>query len=55
MVRWREVLSLLIEKGYSGYLSYEAPNPEHWSRPAQAVAREGLEAMRAVLAGIAPQ
>lgn len=39
----------------SGYLSYEAPNPEQWSRPAQAVAREGVEATRAVLAAIEPR
>ena len=55
VVRWREVLGLLIEKGYSGYLSYEAPNPDHWSRPAAAVAREGVKATRALLAGLGPQ
>ncbi|MBI3041654.1 MAG: sugar phosphate isomerase/epimerase [Betaproteobacteria bacterium] len=52
VVRWREVLSLLKEKGYPGYLSYEAPNPEHWSRPAVEVAREGAEATRALLAQV---
>ena len=31
-VRWREVLGLLAEKGYTGYLSYEAPNPDLWAR-----------------------
>jgi 2-keto-myo-inositol isomerase len=52
IVRWREVLTLLQEKNYAGYLSYEAPNPAHWSRPALEVAREGVDATRAVLAGI---
>lgn len=49
IVRWREVFQLLLEKGYSGYLSYEAPNPEHWSRPPEEVAREGASATRALL------
>jgi 2-keto-myo-inositol isomerase len=52
IVRWREVFELLIEKGYSGYLSYEAPNPEHWSRPPAEVAREGVNASRALLAAV---
>lgn len=50
VVRWREVFGLLVEKGYSGYLSYEAPNPEHWSRPPGEVAREAANATRALLA-----
>ena len=29
IVKWREMLGLLAEKGYTGYLSYEAPNPGH--------------------------
>ena len=48
-VRWHEVLRLLAEKGYAGYLSYEAPNPAQWARPPQEVAREALDATRAVL------
>ena len=28
VVKWREMLGLLAEKGYTGYLSYEAPEPE---------------------------
>jgi len=48
-VRWRDVLALLSEKGYPGYLSYEAPNPAQWSRPAIEVAREGVEATRTIL------
>ncbi|MGH8641693.1 MAG: sugar phosphate isomerase/epimerase family protein [Burkholderiales bacterium] len=48
-VRWREVFQLLGEKGYRGYLSYEAPNPEYWARPPQEVAREAVEATRQLL------
>jgi sugar phosphate isomerase/epimerase len=50
IVRWREVFQLLKEKGYPGYLSYEAPNPDYWSRPPEEVAREALEATRKLLA-----
>jgi hypothetical protein len=31
-------------------MSYEAPNPAQWNRPAAEVAREGLELVRALLA-----
>jgi len=51
VIPWGDVLGLLREKGYAGYLSYEAPNPAHWSRPPLEVAREGVECMRALLAG----
>ena len=51
-VRWREVFQLLKEKGYAGYLAYEAPNPDTWSRPAEEVAREAAQATRKLLAGI---
>ena len=49
-MRWIEVLQLLAEKGYDGHLSYEAPNPVLWERPAVEVAREGVDAMRALIA-----
>ncbi len=49
MVQWREVLGLLSEKGYTGYLSYEAPNPVQWARSPYDVAREGVELTRALL------
>jgi sugar phosphate isomerase/epimerase len=55
-VRWLEVFRLLAQKGYPGYLSYEAPNPQQWQRPALDVAREAAQATRALLreaAGIA--
>jgi len=51
-VRWREVFQLLKEKDYPGYLSYEAPNPDYWSRPPAEVAREAVEATRALLAQV---
>jgi sugar phosphate isomerase/epimerase len=51
-VRWREVFQLLQEKKYPGYLSYEAPNPEYWSRPPEEVAREALEATRKLLVAV---
>jgi len=51
-VRWREVFQLLKEKGYAGYLSYEAPNPDYWSRPPEDVAREAVEATRKLLAQV---
>lgn len=52
IVRWREIFELLIEKNYAGYLSYEAPNPAHWSRPPDEVAREGVDATRGLLAAL---
>ena len=52
-VRWREVFGLLVERGYQGYLSYEAPNPLQWARPPDEVAREGADATRALLARVA--
>ncbi|HUI94830.1 MAG TPA: sugar phosphate isomerase/epimerase [Xanthobacteraceae bacterium] len=54
-IRWREVLGLLAEKGYTGYLSYEAPNPEQWARSPYDVAREGVELTRALLRDAVPQ
>ena len=50
IVRWNEVLSLLMEKGYDGHLSYEAPNPAQWERSPLEVARECVAAMRALIA-----
>jgi len=48
-VPFKEFFALIAAKGYRGFLSYEAPNPEAWKRPALDVAREALEATRAVL------
>ena len=44
-----EFFALLDFKGYRGFLSYEAPNPAAWARPAEEVAREALDAARARL------
>lgn len=46
---WSGFLRQLAAKRYRGFLSYEAPNPAHWSRPAADVAREGADAMRNAL------
>jgi sugar phosphate isomerase/epimerase len=54
VVKWREMLGLLAEKGYTGYLSYEAPNPEQWARSPYDVAREGVELTRKILRDAVP-
>ena len=48
-VPFREFFARVAAKGYTGYASYEAPNPQAWSRPAADVSREALTASRAVL------
>jgi 2-keto-myo-inositol isomerase len=50
IVRWTEVLALLAEKRFDGYLSFEAPNPALWERPPLEVAREAVTATRALVA-----
>jgi sugar phosphate isomerase/epimerase len=54
VVGWTGLLRLLAEKGYDGYLSYEAPNPAHWQQPAAETARQGAEAARRALAKAFP-
>jgi sugar phosphate isomerase/epimerase len=54
IVQWREMLGLLHEKGYTGYLSYEAPNPEQWARSPYDVAKEGVELTRKLLKEAVP-
>ncbi len=54
VVKWREMLGLLAEKNYTGYLSYEAPNPELWARSPYDVAREGVELTRKLLRDAVP-
>ena len=44
-----EIFKNLMAMGYQGYMSYEAPNPAQWSRPADEVAREGVQLVRALL------
>jgi len=48
-VPFKEFFAAVAAKGYTGYASYEAPNPAAWKRPAEDVAREALAATRAVL------
>jgi 2-keto-myo-inositol isomerase len=54
IVKWKEMLGLLYEKGYTGYLSYEAPNPDLWERPPVEVCREGVELTRKLLRDAVP-
>ena len=49
IVPFREFFALIARSGYAGYCSYEAPNPAAWARDPLTVAREALEATRAVL------
>jgi sugar phosphate isomerase/epimerase len=50
---WNGVFGLLMDKGYAGYINYEAPNPAQWARPADEVAREGIAATRKLIAAVA--
>lgn len=50
VVGWTNLFRLLAEKGYDGYLSYEAPNPAHWQQAASDVAKHGAAATRNMLA-----
>ena len=54
VVKWNEVLALLAAKGYTGYLSYEAPNPDLWARSPYDVCREGVELTRQLLRDAVP-
>lgn len=49
VIPWHEVFQLLAEKGYRGYLSYEAPNPAYWERPPRDVVKEAMDATREIL------
>jgi sugar phosphate isomerase/epimerase len=49
IVPFREFFAVIARSGYAGYCSYEAPNPAAWARDPLTVAREALEATRAVL------
>lgn len=55
VVGWTRLLRLLAEKNYQGWLSYEAPNPAHWARPAAETAKEGADAARRALAAAFPR
>ena len=49
VVPFVDIFRTLIEIGYAGTMSYEAPNPAQWNRPADVVASEGLDLVRALL------
>ena len=49
IVPFGEFFQMVQERGYRGYLSYEAPNPSAWARDPEEVAREALLATRKVL------
>lgn len=45
-----ETIALLLRNGFSGAFSLELFNPDYWKRDAVAVAKEGLDKSRAVVA-----
>jgi sugar phosphate isomerase/epimerase len=47
-VPFKEFFAAIAAKGYAGALSYEAPNAAAWARDPAEVAREALQATRAV-------
>jgi 2-keto-myo-inositol isomerase len=49
VIPFEKIFQLLSEKGYDGYLTFEAPNPAAWVRDPDEVAREALAATRARL------
>lgn len=49
-VPFKDFFAAIERRGYTGYCSYEAPNPAAWARDAVAVAREALEATKAAAA-----
>jgi 2-keto-myo-inositol isomerase len=50
VIRWVEAFRLLHQKGFPGYLSFEAPNADAWKRRAVEVCREAAGATRAFIA-----
>ena len=49
IVPFAEFFRMVQDRGYRGYLSYEAPNPSAWARNPEEVLREALLATRALL------
>jgi 2-keto-myo-inositol isomerase len=48
----QEIFTLLAHNGFSGVVSLELFNEDYWSRPAEEVAKEGLEKMRATMSKV---
>jgi 2-keto-myo-inositol isomerase len=48
-VPFRDIFGRLVKRGYTGYISYEAPNPSAWARDPRDVAREAFAATRQYL------
>jgi 2-keto-myo-inositol isomerase len=48
VVPFDQFFGILVAKGYTGYWSYEAPNPAAWERDPTEVAREAMAASVAV-------
>jgi sugar phosphate isomerase/epimerase len=48
-VPFPEIIAALKRMRYDGYLSYEAPNPASWAQDPTVVAKEALQAARALL------
>lgn len=49
VIPFPEAFAQIVAKGYRGFISYEAPNEAAWKRGPLEVAREAVEATRAVL------
>ncbi len=54
VVEWTPLLTLLAEKGFAGYLSYEAPNPIQWAMPPVQAVREAVNATHQLIAAAFP-
>ncbi|HET9903403.1 MAG TPA: sugar phosphate isomerase/epimerase family protein [Xanthobacteraceae bacterium] len=52
VIDWPAVLGQLADKNFTGYLSYEAPNPAQWERDPIDVVREAVAATRAFVEGL---
>lgn len=49
-VSFIDIFKALLAMDYRGFLSYEAPNPLQWCQPPALVVRQGLHAVRGLLA-----
>lgn len=49
VVPFKDIFRFLVARGYTGYISYEAPNTAAWARDPGEVAREALAATQAFL------